>query len=202
MITGLYSYSRSMKLSVVLVAAALVVGCQESSTPVGPELEASTFGQETLFAKRGGGNGGGGTLVAEVVVGDGPAGSITSDCPRETGTQWHVTYQDSGCLIVMPAGSSYALTDDVMLIMTTEKGKNGRITHVRLRGQDVIGDAGIMHETDELEVAIPTVPDKNGFTLHVHTPTVEVWRLSGHTGGERVEMIGTIDIGDIVYSVQ
>ena len=93
----------------------------------------------------------------------------------------------------------YALTDDVKLIMLKEKGNNGRITHVRLLAQDVIGEEGIQHNTDWIPVAHPVVPLKNGGTLHVHAANVEVWRTDSHTGGTRVEMIGLISIGDIVY---
>lgn len=205
MCNRLYLERRPMLLTAVLIAAALVVGCQETSVPVGPEMDAPRADQETLSAKKGGGNGGGGTLVADVVVGDGPAGSITSDCPAPTASppSYHVQFEESGCLIVTPVGSSYSLTDNVALLMVKEPGKNGRITHVRFRARDVSSaQGGIMHETDELPVAVPVVPDKNGFTLHVHAQNAEVWRMSTSTGGDRVEVIGTISIGDVVYFVQ
>ncbi|MGH7558417.1 MAG: hypothetical protein ACREMD_11695, partial [Gemmatimonadota bacterium] len=67
---------------------------------------------------------------------------------------------------------------------------------------DVIGEAGIAHETDRVLVAVPVVPSDDGFVLHVHAKNVEVWRKSGHTRGDRVEMIGWISIGDIVYSAR
>lgn len=38
-----------------------------------------------------------------------------------------------------------------------------------------------------------------GFVLHVHADRVPVYRLSGHIGGKRVAMIGTISIADVVY---
>ncbi len=83
--------------------------------------------------------------------------------------------------------------------MLKEKGNNGRITHVRLLAQDVIGEAGIQHNTDWIPVAYPVVPLKTGGTLHVHAANVEVWRTDSHTGGTRAEMIGLVSIGDIVY---
>jgi hypothetical protein len=51
-------------------------------------------------------------------------------------------------------------------------------------------------------VAIPIVPTKSGYTLHVHAANVAVWRTDAHTGGNRVAMIGWIRIGDIVARPQ
>lgn len=63
----------------------------------------------------------------------------------------------------------------------------------------MIGEAGIQHGTDWIPVAVPVVASRNGGTLHVHAASVEVWRLSGHTAGVRVEVIGRISIGDVLY---
>jgi hypothetical protein len=98
-------------------------------------------------------------------------------------------------LIVTPAGSGYSLTDDVSLYVTVRKGQ---ATRVQLFGQDVVGRDGIQHESDPFVIVSAPV-NPNGFVLHVHADKLPVWRLSGHTGGRRVEMIGTIAIGDIVY---
>lgn len=126
---------------------------------------------------------------------------LASSCPG--GVQagnYHVDFGHTECMVVCPLGSAYCLRDDVKFIVTKEKGKNGRITHVRLYAQDVIGDAGIGHETADIPVAIPAVPIKQGFTLHVHARNIPVWRLDSHGGdGNRVEVIGTISIGDIIY---
>ena len=73
------------------------------------------------------------------------------------------------------------------------------IARLQLVAQDVSGDGGIKHETDDIPVSQPVAPDPAGFTLHVHADNVPVYRLSGHTGGKRTAMIGTISIGDIVY---
>ena len=48
-----------------------------------------------------------------------------------------------------------SLTDDIALNATM---KRGAITEITLRGQDVIGDNGIMHETDPMPLTTPVVP--------------------------------------------
>jgi hypothetical protein len=192
----------SISRALVTLLATAALACAEAPTDPGPLIATSTAdGRKTAT--------GGGSLVADVVIGDSGLDAADpsvhqSTCPAADTKQWHANFGHSECLIVSPAWVSttyapYALTDDVKLIVTREKGKNGRITHVTLLAQDVIGDAGIQHETDPIPVAVPVVPSTAGFTLHVHAVGVSVWRLSGHTGGERVEVIGTIAIGDVVY---
>lgn len=112
------------------------------------------------------------------------------------------------CLIVEAepwtgSGDPYPVLDDIVLNAIVEKGKNGRITHMRLVGQDVDGPEGIWHQTDLIPVAEPAVPSKAGFTLHVHAKDVAVWRTDSHLGGgNKVEIIGYISIGDVVYPSQ
>lgn len=152
---------------------------------------------------------GGNTLLGDVVVGEylfssGDATPIVSTCPSPAGNTWSLDFAHTLCLIVRCDWRSifyppYDLTDDVKLITLKENGKNGRITHIRLLAQDVYGEAGIQHNTDWIPVAYPVVPDRNGGTLHVRAPNVQVWRTDGHTGGTRVDMIGLISIGDINY---
>lgn len=104
----------------------------------------------------------------------------------------------SGCLIVSPTGGDYDLTDDVAIQVKTRKG--GReITELTLTGQDVIGPDGIAHESETIDFETPVPTDPNGFVLHIHADQVPVYRLSGHLNGKRVEQIGTIAIGDVVY---
>lgn len=183
----------------LMLPIVVLAGCTD--LPINPPAADAP----ALLAKSGGST----SSVADVLHGDSgldplDASVLSSTCPGEVGRQWHVNFGHTECLIVRPAWTSasyapYELRDDVKLIVTVEKGKNGRITHVTLLGQDVIGDAGIAHETDAVAVAIPVTPDKAGFVLHVHATDVPVWRRSGHTGGDRVEVVGTIDIGDVVY---
>lgn len=158
--------------------------------------------------------GGGATsLLADVAAGDhadpGAASPLTSTCPAPIkGSGWSLDFQHTQCLVVRPDWNTdsglepYALTDDIVLGVLKEQGKNGRITHVRFTGQDVIGEAGIAHNSDSIPVAVPVVPNKSGFVLHVHAPRVAIWRLSGHTGGERVALIGWVSIGDLLYQSQ
>jgi hypothetical protein len=148
-------------------------------------------------------------LAGDVVTGEYPfavghATPIASTCSTGAGHTWSLDFGHTQCLIVRPdwntasAYEPYELTDDVKLITLQDK-KTKRITHVRLLAQDVIGEAGIQHETDWTPVAVPVESSRSGGTLHVHATNVEVWRLSGHTGGTRVAMIGRISIGDLVY---
>ena len=192
--------------AVVAAAVMVLAGCADAPIPTAPEPPAE------LLAKGGNGKGGGGDdggrtqLLAEVELGDfsvvDAAGLLESTCPTAGTGQWHANFGHSECLIVSPDGAAYTLNDDVVLVVTREKGKNGAITHVTLLAQDVIGELGIHHSTDSIPVATPVVPDKAGFTIHVHATGIPVWRHAGHTGGERVEVIGRISIGDIVYFVQ
>jgi hypothetical protein len=99
------------------------------------------------------------------------------------------------CVVITPNGSSYALTNDPSLQVTT---KRGVITHVTLYIDDVVGEEGIQHETDPIPVT-PVAFGEAGFVLHVHADRVPVYRLSGHLGGKRVATIGTISIADVVY---
>lgn len=148
-------------------------------------------------------------LTGNVVVGDAsfdPADAtpIVSRCSVPAGNTWGLDFGHTQCLVVQPdwnpasSYEPYALTDDVKLIVLQDRSTKV-ISHVRLLAQDVIGEAGVQHNTDLIPVAVPVAPDRNGGTLHVHAANVEVWRLSGHTGGTRVEMIGRISIGDLVY---
>jgi hypothetical protein len=99
------------------------------------------------------------------------------------------------CVVITPTGSSYALTNDPYLQVTT---KRGVVTHVTFYIDDIVGQEGIQHETDPIPVT-PVAFGGAGFVLHVHADRVLVYRLSGHIGGKRVATIGTIAIGDVVY---
>lgn len=188
--------------------AAFTVAC---SDPVEP----NTINPGTSALAKGGNPGGGETPGADVRQGDlaladGDAPALVSTCSSGgfAGNGWAVVFGKSGCLLAPTLWASstypeYKLVDDVVIGVQIEKGKNGRITHVRLNAQDVDGAAGIWHTTDWIPVAQPVIPSKAGFTLHVHARNVEVWRTDSHLGGgNRVEMIGTISIGDIAYPTQ
>jgi hypothetical protein len=203
--------SPAIAIAAQTFAAAFILACAD---PAGPAPTLSTaIAHPGLSREAKGGNGGGSTsaganvLLGDFALVDGDAPALGSTCPSNgfAGNGWAVVFGHTECLIVTPLWASgtydpYPLRDDVTLNVRLEKGKNGRITHVRLYGQDVIGEDGIAHETDWLAVAVPVVPNKAGFTLHVHAKNVAVWRLDSHlSGGNRVDMIGTVSIGDVVY---
>jgi hypothetical protein len=50
-----------------------------------------------------------------------------------------------------------------------------------------------------IALAEPVVPSPSGGTIKVRTANIAVWRLSGHRKGDRVERIGWISVGDLVY---
>ena len=95
--------------------------------------------------------------------------------------------------------------------------KKGRVAGLRVRGQDVPGEEGIMHvsydsATDStiLPIDPPVDPaehtDASGvFTLHVHLDGIEIWKTDSHSISKKmklVEMVGTISIADIVFTPQ
>ncbi len=195
--------SRNLWSLAAILGALIVAGCsRQSQSPVSP-----TAADAASADARAGGTGT--KLRGDVVVGDAifaaeDASPIASTCSTQAGNTWSLDFGHTQCLVVRPVWSPdssyqpYALTDDVKVI-TLQDRSSKLITHVRLLAQDVIGDAGIQHDTDWIPLAAPAAPAKGGGTLHVHAANVEVWRLSGHTGGTRVEMIGRISIGDLVY---
>jgi hypothetical protein len=93
------------------------------------------------------------------------------------------------------------LTDDI--IVHTVVAKSGEITGVQVIGQDVIGDAGIAHESDVIPVVPARLPDAAGFTLHVHGADVALWKLDTHVvrkRSKRIEMVGTFSLDDMIYT--
>jgi hypothetical protein len=88
------------------------------------------------------------------------------------------------------------LTDDIVIRVPSHQGL---LTAVQLAGQDVIGEEGIAHESEQVPLLPPLEPSPTGFTIHVHADNVPVWKLSRHTGGKRVEIIGYVSIADLVY---
>jgi hypothetical protein len=187
-----------------LLLAALLVACGEQRTPI---LEPDAA---VLFKTKPGGSGdsqGAHIVQGALTLAPADAPALATTCPSAgfTSNAWDLVFGKSGCLLVAPLWATaqytaYTLSDDLVVRVLIEKGKAGRITHVRLAGQDVDGPEGIWHNTDWIPVAVPVVPAKAGFTLQVHARNVEVWRTDSHlAGGNRVAMIGTVSIGEIVY---
>lgn len=100
-------------------------------------------------------------------------------------------------IVITPTGSPYTLADDANMTIAQ---KSGTILGVTFYIQDVAGPTGVQHATDRVTLATPTTPSVSGFVLHVHRDRVPVYRLKGHTGGPRVDMIGTISVGDVVFT--
>lgn len=88
------------------------------------------------------------------------------------------------------------LCDDPIL---TAANRKGVITSVQFYIQDDIGTEGIQYETESVILDAPVTAKPCGFLVHVHRDGVPVWKLAGHTGGPRVEIVGTISIGDVWY---
>lgn len=118
-------------------------------------------------------------------------------CSAETRGAYNAWFPDHDPCATVTLDSGYRLTDTVMVRANTDS--NGNIVSVQLRGQDVIGKAGIMHETEVIQV-VPTFPSSLGFTIHVDRDNIPVWKLSRHRDGSRVEIVGYISLGDLVYS--
>ena len=99
----------------------------------------------------------------------------------------------------MPKGSAVTLGNDAHLIVATKKGS---ITvTVQFLIQDIGGPESIQYRTDRFSLDVTGFTGFTGadFTLHLHATDVPIFRLKGHTGGPKEEMVGTINIGDIVY---
>ena len=95
----------------------------------------------------------------------------------------------------------YTLTDDIGLHVNTNKA--GNIISFQLIGQDVIGREGLIHKSEIVAIEPPVVPSTEGFTLHIDTDNIEIWKYDKHlnTGGAKpVEMVGYISVGDLVYT--
>lgn len=95
----------------------------------------------------------------------------------------------------------YKLTDDIGLHVNTNKA--GNIISFQLIGQDVIGREGLIHKSEVVPIEPPVVPSTGGFTLHVDTDNIEIWKYDKHlnTGGAKpIEMVGHISVGDLVYT--
>lgn len=93
--------------------------------------------------------------------------------------------------------SPYELRDDGNMAV---RQRSGVFLGVTFYIQDVGGQAGIMHNTDEVPVSSVEQLSGGGFVLHVHQDHRLVYRLKSHTGGPRVATVGCISIGDVVYT--
>ncbi len=197
--------NKTVGLCVMVVAGCLVLAT----------LWAALATSETALAKKPDkppGKGGDKTAYSvDAVDHGGPyiSPTLVSTCPGSTGentlyVEWPRFEQ---CIVISwnefpdswtsETFAPYDLTDDPQL---TVRKKRGMVIGVQFFIQDVDTPDGIFHSSDQIPVDPPVDPSSEGFTLHLHADAVPVWRHKGHTGGPRVEMIGTISVGDIVFT--
>lgn len=198
--------THGLTISITFLVGAFIWGCQESG-PIAPEQLGSQLAVDCDAkpdhpkCSGGGGDGGKPTWTeADVVVHSVPdnAATLKSTCPgfpphdTRPSVDWP---RHDQCANVTPEGSGVTLTDDPFLEVTV---KAGEIIGVQYFSQDVIGAEGVQYESEFVSIA-PVQFTGAGFTLHVDQTDIPVWMLSGHTGGKRVMVVGTMNIGDIVY---
>ena len=230
--------SHLAKVSLALLSAAFLLGCQEQgSEPVGPEgpqfNKPGSVNQNDCPVALDkdhchGDDGDPGTKVTWSVAdltADGvdardastlqstcdgtPAGATLSNPTVEwkDGNEDEFEEEDDGenehCVTVTPVRTddlpTVTLGNDAHLIVATKKG--GTIVTVQFLIQDKAGPEGIQYRTDRFSLDVTGFEGFTGagFILHLHATDVPIYRLKGHMGGPKVENVGTINIGDIVY---
>ena len=213
--------SHLAKVSLALLSAAFVLGCQEQgSGPVGPEGLGPEFDKPSNGVHDHGEDNDDTKVtwsLADLTVHDGvpvSGSTLLSTCPGTPGAklsnptvEWKDGDEDGNnevgenehCVTVTPKGSTVPLTNDAVLIVATKKGST--TVTVQFLIQDIGGAGGIQYRTDRFSLNLPgfTGFTGKGSTLHLHATDVPIYRLKGHTGGPKVENVGTINIGDIVY---
>ena len=118
---------------------------------------------------------------------------------RESGFSAWFARHDLDATVVTSTGKK--LTDDVSVHVRTDEA--GNIVSFQLIGQDVVGTEGIIHKSQVVVIDPPVAPSADGFTLHVEVDNLEIWKYDKHWnvgGAQRVEMIGRISVGDLVYT--
>ena len=123
-------------------------------------------------------------------------------CLAETFGGYSARFERHDLCATVVTDSGYLLTDDIAFDALTDQ--NGHIETFQLWGQDVIGKEGIIHHSVVVTFAPPVSPSDTGFVLHVHADNLAVWKLDKHKrggkGAKRVEIVGYISIGDLVYT--
>ena len=127
------------------------------------------------------------------------APTYTPACLADTKSSYSAWFERHNLCATVVTSTGYALTDDISLQVATTKGL---ITSAKLRGQDIIGEEGIMHESESIPILPPVSPSSTGFTLHIHADNVPIWKLHNHLGGKRVEIVGYVSLADAVYTLK
>ena len=95
-------------------------------------------------------------------------------------------------------GGNYSLTDDISLVLKTRKGK---VVSFQIEGQDWIGEDGIMHKSEVLDINVPLPTDPQAaFSIPINATDLNLWMYSGHLGGKRVEIVGTVSVGTMHFA--
>lgn len=117
-----------------------------------------------------------------------PAGTLVAFFPRH----------DLCATLITDTG--YALTDDLSIQVKLDR--QGRISSLFVAGQDVIGEAGIMHISDTVVFDPPVPVTREGFVLHVDVDNLAIWMTDHHllrNKPKKVQMVGRISLGDLIY---
>ena len=105
------------------------------------------------------------------------------------------------CIVITPdpplGKDEVTLSDDPAIYISQKRGK---IVSIGLAIQNIDGPDGILHSASKILVEPPFTPTATGFTIPVRQNDIKVWRHKGHIGGPKVEMIGSISFGDIVFT--
>lgn len=128
-----------------------------------------------------------------------PTCTATADASKPGKKNYTALFDRHDLCATITTSTGAQLTDDITIQVTTTKNV---ITSIQVHGQDVIGEDGIAHESEAVAITPPVTPSASGFTVHVHVDNLPIWKLSGHLGGPRVEIVGYISIGDLVYTPQ
>ena len=125
-----------------------------------------------------------------------PATQLATCVATTNGKSYSASFPRHDLCATLVTDTGNRITDDITIQVITTKGM---ITSVIIRGQDVIGEAGIMHQSETIPILPPATPSTASFTLHVHTDNIPLWRLQNHTGGPREEIVGYFSLGDMVF---
>lgn len=182
-----------------LVSAIMLAACQDAPIPVEPTPGSLAFvkGRQS-------------ELVADAIPHPGivpESAPVLSNCSPPAGAmgEYVVLYfRTEACRtgltvpMVQPTGSSLVLrvTD---IRPGLKKGKVPTITFVW--GVFAVDDAtGTMYGTDHFDVG-PTIPDAvNGFVLHVDQDNLPIYVMDPDTRVRIPPAIGTISLGDVIYT--
>lgn len=158
----------------------------------------------------GGGGGSTGDVLYQVDVADDTA--VGSDAPlynpacdaftqeqKGPGVSYWAFFDRHDLCATVTTSTGATLTDDIVIRVFANG--NGEITSLQLTGQDIVGKAGVFHETDVIELDTPVSPSASGFTLTIDRDAVPIYKCDKHTScNNRVAVIGEIALDLMIYS--